>query len=81
MNLRCHYCFDPATSCGPRGRGTEAVALLRYRDTAAVFCSPECRDMWLTVVGNATFDADDYDDLALADDVDPETIRPDASVG
>ena len=75
MNLRCHYCFEPATSCGPRGRGTESVALVRHETKGFVFCSPECRDMWFTVVGNAAFDPDDYDDLALADDVDPETLQ------
>ena len=35
--------------------------------------------MWFTVVGNAAFDPDDYDDLALADDVDPEWLQDTAS--
>jgi len=71
----CHYCTDAATSTGPLGRGTETVALLRYGRTAVIFCSPECRDMWLTVVGNTVFDVDDYDHLYHAEDVDPETLQ------
>lgn len=77
--LECHYCFEPATTCGPTNRGTRDVALLRHGRTALVFCSVECRDMWLTVVGNEVFDVGDYDDLYHAEGVDPETLQTDAA--
>lgn len=64
----CEYCFDDATSTGPRGNGTTDVALLRHHAGRIWgFCSPACRRSWV----NVTF-ADGYhtDHFAVADDVD-----------
>ena len=77
--FECHYCFEPATSTGPLSRGTESVALVRHETKGFVFCSPECRDMWFTVVGNEVFDVDYYDDLYHAEGVDPETLQTDTA--
>lgn len=68
----CRYCFDPVTNTGPCDRGTERVALLRVDGNVFVFCSPECRTAWVDSVGGNAYDTRD---MAVADDVDADTLR------
>lgn len=69
--LVCHNCFEAATATGPRDRGDRRVALLRTDSMAYVFCSPECREWWFSVVGAEYYD---HRETRIADGVSPAEV-------